>query len=37
MAVWSIIKKSELEGLTRVDPEFYEPRFLDNKRLFEKI
>jgi restriction endonuclease S subunit len=37
MAVWSIIKKSKLEGLTRIDPEFYEPRFLDNKSLFEKI
>ena len=37
MAVWSIIKKSKLEGLTRIDPEFYKPRFLDNKSLFEKI
>lgn len=27
MAVWSIIKKSELEGLQRIDPEYYHPRY----------
>jgi len=37
MAVWSVVRKSELEGLTRLDPEFYEPRFLINKNLFNKL
>lgn len=28
MAVWSIVKKSELEGLYRVDSEYYHPKYL---------
>lgn len=37
MAVWSIITKNHIEGLIRLDPEFYEPRFLDRKVLYDKI
>jgi hypothetical protein len=33
MAVWSIIKVSELEGPKRLDPEYYQPTYLQINRL----
>lgn len=36
MAVWSIIKKSELEGALRLDAEYYRPEYLKLKHLLSK-
>jgi len=33
MAVWSIIKKSELEGTSRIDAEYYGPKYLEYCKL----
>lgn len=35
MTVWSVVKKSELEGLTRLDAEFYQPKYLKYVKQFE--
>ena len=35
MAVWSVVKKSELEGLTRLDAEFYQPKYLKYVKQFK--
>jgi len=37
MAVWSIIKKSELEGSSYIAPEFYHPDKLKSQKLINKI
>ena len=37
MAVWSIIKKSELEGSRYIAPEFYHPDKLKSQKLVNKI
>lgn len=36
MAVWSIVKKSELEGALRLDAEYYRPEYLKLKHLLSK-
>jgi len=36
MAVWSIVKKSELEGTCRIDAEYYGPKYLEYLRLLSK-
>jgi len=37
MAVWSIIKKSELEGASRIDSEYYQPEYLFNENVINRI
>jgi len=37
MAVWSIIKKSELEGASRTDSEYYQPEYLFNENIINRI
>ena len=37
MAVWSIIKKSELEGSSYIAPEFYHPDKIKSQKLVRKI
>lgn len=36
MAVWSIIKKSELEGALRTDAEYYRPEYIETEKLLDK-
>jgi len=37
MAVWSIIKKSELEGAKRIDSEYYRTDFIEAEKILKKI
>jgi len=37
MAVYSIIKLSELEGAKRIDPEFYHPEKIISKKALDKV
>ncbi len=37
MAVYSIIEKSELEGACRLDAEYYQPEYLENEKLLNRI
>ncbi|GAH02589.1 unnamed protein product, partial [marine sediment metagenome] len=37
MAVWSLIKKSELEGSNRLDPECYQPIFIETYQMIDRI
>lgn len=36
MAVWSVVKVSELEGCRRLDAEYYKPEYLELNRLLSK-
>ncbi|WP_157749955.1 hypothetical protein [Dolichospermum compactum] len=36
MAVWSVVLKSKLEGCTRLDPEYYQPFYLQISSSLEK-
>ena len=36
MAVWSVVLKSKLEGSTRLDPEYYQPFYLQISSSLEK-
>lgn len=33
--VFSIIKSNDLEGLTRLDPQFYQPKFVENRKIIK--
>lgn len=37
MAVWAKIQPSELIGKTRIDPEFYQPKYLESERLIKNL
>ncbi|MGQ9706012.1 MAG: hypothetical protein ACUVWP_03280 [bacterium] len=37
MAVFSIIKLSELEGARRLDAEYYQPEYLEVKNIFKRF
>lgn len=37
MAVWSVVKRSEIERTSRMDPEYYQPEYLEVENILKQV